>query len=562
MKRSKTRNAARLGVLLIALMLLGGVLVSSPQAAQPWKVTSVPLMGADGANNNTAFVNDRYIIVAPYAPSKVPTFDSAVDQLDNYSIYLVDSKRPTLAQSRPIETPGGAKRLYYPTKLIYDEGSRTVYVRGTRFEQVDGGVKEIAALAYIRINLDDNGKPTFGNVVIIDIAGVGEETTPEAPDDFALAFNGGLLVFTNGASVFTYDLNQGYLYHVDLVTLEAYNTGSRIAYLDVNAATNTVMVYWNSRQGEEGSVKTSTQLSFYQLDKGGTMQLKKLVYAENFPEGVYVAAGSNIEMVGNQDSNGNFQPGSYAFVATSDGNLSQIDLTGSDIPTSLKPLARFEGMASAEGAEGSPRMLKYDATKRTIGIVMQGFRSQIRKPANGRPGRGGSVIRSLSLFNAVESPTLAVARLSKNFSKVIGSRVFADDFRGEDGLTRLVDGQSGQWLVATHSGKVLGLSTTNGIDSTDLNLLTEVGPRTGRIAYSIARDSVVAINSFGLDAAQQQITEAGALVVARQAPSSVQSFSIASASLASASTVTAATHTAGRQGPGLSIRRPCNVSRE
>ena len=562
MKRGKTRNAARLGVMLIALMLLGGVLVSSPQAAQSWKVTSVPLMGADGANNNTAFVNDRYIIVAPYAPSKVPTFDTAVEQLDNYNIYLVDSKRPTLAQSRPIETPDGLKRMFYPTKLVYDEGSRTVYVRGTRFEQVDGGVKEIAALAYIHINLDDNGKPTFGNVVMIDIAGVGEETTPDAPDDFALAFNGGLLVFTNGASVFTYDLNQGYLYHVDLVKPEAYDAGSRIAYLDVNAATNTLMVYWNSQQGEEGNIKTSTELSFYHLDKGGTMQLKKRVFAENFAESVYVAAGSNIELVGNQESTGEFLPGAYAFVATSDGNLSQIDVTGKEVPTTLKPLVQFDGMASAEGAEGSSRLLKYDPTKRTVGIVMQGFRSQIRKPINDRRGRVGSVVRSLSLFNAVESPTLAVARLNKNFSKVISSRVYTDEFRGEDGLTRLIDGQSGQWLLATHSGKVLGLSTSNPIDSTDLNLLTEVGPRTGRIAYSNSRDSVVAINSFRLDASQEQIAEAGALVLARQGAASVQSFSIASASVTSASTVTGANHTTVRQGPGLSIRRPCNISRE
>jgi len=190
---------------------------------------------------------------------------------------------------------------------------------------------------------------------------------------------------------------------------------------------------------------------------------------------------------------------------------------------------------------------------------MQGFRSQIRKPSNGRPNRGGSVIRSLSLFSAVESPTLAVARLNKNFSKVIGSRVFADEFRGEDGLTRLVDGQSGQWLVATRSGRVIGLSTTNAIDSTDLNLLTEVGPRTGRIAYSISRDSVVAINSFGLDAAQEQIAESGALVVARQGASTSSTQAL---SIASASTVMATNHTAGRQGPGLSIRRPCNISRE
>ena len=59
MKSGKIRNAFRAGAVLIAIMLFGGLLVSSPQAAQPWKVASVSLVGADGANNNMAFAYDR-----------------------------------------------------------------------------------------------------------------------------------------------------------------------------------------------------------------------------------------------------------------------------------------------------------------------------------------------------------------------------------------------------------------------------------------------------------------------------------------------------------------------
>lgn len=556
MKRGKTQNAVRLAVILIALMLLGGVLVSSPQAAQPWKVASVDLVGANGENNNMAFAYDRFILVAPYAPSKVPSAPDAVDQLDNYNIYLIDSKKLLDGvKSHPIETASG-DRLFYPTKLIYDDSSHTVYVRGTRFVRVDGGVQEIAAIAYIHVNLDpDNGKPAFGdNVVMIDIAGVGEDKASDAPDDFALADNGNLLVFTNGAWIFTYNLGHGYLYHVEIVPSDAYNAGSRINYLDVDAASGTLTVSWNNKLGEEGKTKNVTTLSFYQLESSGTMQLRKRLYPEQFSEGVYITEGSNIPVLANFDEQGKFAPGSFALAVTSDGNLCQIDLTGgNDVSLTLKPLVQFDALATSDSADGSPRMLKYDPAKRTVGIVRQGFTAQIRKPANGKTGRPSSVIRTLSLFNVVESPVLAIARLGKNLSRVIASKVFVDEFRNEAGLTRIIDGPDSQWWLATYSGNVLALSTLDSIDATDLNLLTQVGPRTGRIAYFGSRDSLVAINSFALDATQEQIGEPGALVVARQAARSTQSFSIAS--------VSTTNRPAGAQGPTPSIRRPCNITK-
>ncbi|MEN3333687.1 MAG: hypothetical protein V7641_3052 [Blastocatellia bacterium] len=560
MKRGNTRNAARLGVILIALTLLGGTLVSSPQAAQPWKVASVDMAGADGANNNMAFAYDRFILVAPYAPTKMPADPAAVEALDNYNIYVLDSKKPLESvKSHPIEMLSGeANRLYYPTKLIYDENSQTVYVRGTRFVKVEGGVQEIATIAHIPLNLDDNGKPVFDdNIVMVDIAGVGDEKTidSDAPDDFDLAYNGKILVFTNGASIFTYNVDHGYLYHVEIVKPEAYNAGGRITYLDVDAASNTLAVYWNSKSGEGDKARNETELSFYRLDGDGTMQLKKRLYRENFPEGVSMTAGSNLEVLAKYDEAGKFAQGSFALAVTSDGNVCQIDLTGDDVAAQLKPLFRFDSLAASSDVDGSPRMLKYDATKRTIGIVRQGYTAQIRKPINDRRGKPGSIIRTLSLFNALEPPMLAVARLSKNLSKVIASKVFVDEFRDEAGLTRLIDGQDSQWMLATHSGKVLALSTVDTIDATELNLLTLVGPRTGRIAYFTSRDSIVTISSFALDATQEQIGEAGALVVARRTANSAQSYSVTSAATVSAG------HAASAQGPRPSIRRPCNIDK-
>ncbi|MFL6214273.1 MAG: hypothetical protein ACJ74J_10330 [Blastocatellia bacterium] len=557
MKRGKTRNAARLGILLIALMLLSGLIGSSPQAAQPWKVSSVDLVGADGANNTTAFVNDRYIMVAPYAPSKMPTEAAAVDELDNYSIYLVDMKKPSDGlQSHVIESQVDHKRLYYPTKLVFDDKTSIVYVRGTRYEKTDDGVKEIAALAYMHVNLDVYGKPTFDDdVVIFDIAGVGEATTPDAPDDLRLVFGGDLLLFTNGASVFTYNVNHGYLYRVDLVKAEAYDAGARIAYLDVDEATRTLSVYWNQQVQEKETVKNHTELSFYDLSGDGTMQLQKRLYPEDFPEGVYITAGSSIEVLAPITVNNNFiRP---ALVATSDGSLFQVDLNSTERAASLKRLVQFDAMAT--GSEGGPRILKLDISKRMAGIVRQGYTAQIRKPANGRPGKGGSVIRTLSLFNSVEPPALAIARFNKGMNKVLASKVFSDDFRGEDGLTPLIDGQDSQWMLATRSGKVLALSTTDATESLGLSVLTQIGSRTGRIDYSASRDSVVAINSYGLDAAAEQIAEPGELLVARRLGSAVQNVSTASAATV---TSTVSPSERGGQSPTPSIRRPCNISKK
>ncbi|HKP13770.1 MAG TPA: hypothetical protein VJZ91_16735 [Blastocatellia bacterium] len=544
-------------MMLLVFMLLIGMAGQSPQAAQPWKVMTLDLAGADGANNNTAFVEDRYIMVAPYAPSKMPTDAAAVEPLDNCNIFLVDSKKPSdNVQAHVIGSAVDPKmRLYYPTRLMYDERTHIAYVRGTRYEPVEGGVKEIAVIAYMHVNLDTYGKPTFDdNVVMIDIAGVGEETVADAPDDFLLAYNGELLVFTNGASVFTFNINHGYLYQVDLVKAEAYDAGGRIAYLGLDDATHTLSVYWNSQAVEKGAAKNATELSFYALDQNGTMRLNKRLYPEDFADGAYLTGGSSIEIFQSKDADGVLHT-SGLFV-TSDGSLSQVDATSPD--HSIKRLVQFDAMATS-GADGSPRILKLDTAKRTVGVVRQGYTAQIRKPANGRGGKPGSVIRALSLFEPVEPPALAVARFNKPLNKVVGSKVFADDFRGEDGLTRLIDGQESQWMLATRSGKVIALSTADAMDTLALSVLTQLGSRTGRIDYSASRDSIVAINSYGLDGAQEQIAESGELIVARRTSGGAQTFSIASASTASASV---AAGDRGSQSPTPSIRRPCNINKK
>src|ERR1700754_4484623 len=95
MRRGIARNAARMGVMLIASMLLSGLLANSPQAGQPWKVASVEMAGIDGTNNNVVVLDERTFLVAPYAPSKRPSHDADLAALDNHFINFVDLKRPT-----------------------------------------------------------------------------------------------------------------------------------------------------------------------------------------------------------------------------------------------------------------------------------------------------------------------------------------------------------------------------------------------------------------------------------------------------------------------------------
>lgn len=558
MKRGKTRNAARVGVMLIALLLLSGLMASTPQAGQPWKVASVEMVGVDSAYNNVIVLDDRTFLVAPYAPSKQPGHDADLEALDNHFINFVDLKRPSAEPlKKSIETPSGDKKVYYPTKVIFDDNGQTIYVRGTRFEVTDGVVNAIAVIAYAQLNRDAIGKPVFSEWVVIDIAGVGGKprTAGDAPDDMVLGFGGKLLYFTNGASIFSFNIPQGYLYEVKLVTEEAFNAGGLISYLGIDNVTETLSVYWNRQGGEGDNVKTLSELSFYSLSDDGTMQLDKRLYAgEEIPKGVFIPAGSNIKVLGALDASGKFLPSSSAFVATSDGSICQIDLAGEGVSSPLKSLYKFDSLATQGSVDGnSPLVLKFDAANRLIGVVKQGYTAQIRKPTN---NRRGSVIRTLSAPAWTEPPTLVVARLGKNLSRVVSGKDFSEAFGGEIGLTSPIDGHDGQWLMATHSGKLLAMNLAGGFDALQLEQLTEVGDRTGGLAYFDSRNSIVAVNSFGLDAAQQQISIPGRVVVARQTGTNTQSYSISSAS-----TVTT-NRASGGQNPTLSIRRPCNISKK
>ncbi len=330
-----------------------------PLMAAPKKIASVELAGVAGAANNVAFAFDRFVLVAPYAPSAPIASADDPTGLDNHFLYLIDTKKTNIAiPPKDLTAPGFGgglpKTVYYPTRIKFDPTTGNVFVRGTRFEVVDGVLEEIEVLAYVHVNLDDNGKPFFdSSVVIIDIKGVGEDFCREAPTEFAVGHKGSLVVFTNGASVFTFNVNKGYVYQVDIVPSNEYSDDSSIAHLDIDEATNLLTIVWNKRVKKEGAPATnSTELSFYQLKEDGVLPLVKRVYPEDFPANSYITEGSNVAIASTQSAEaGQFDSASGLFVSNN-GELCSIDLLGEGVRASVKTLHVFAELAQGDSHRG------------------------------------------------------------------------------------------------------------------------------------------------------------------------------------------------------------------
>lgn len=553
------RKSMRLVIIALALTGMLGMPSVSSLASGSWKVSEVPLAGVNGESNNIAFAFDRYALVAPYASSKVIAEDADLSSLDNHFLYLFDTKKPFAAPlSINLQTLTGGKTVFYPTKVVFDSKSQIVYVRGTRFVETTDGFDGIEVIAYVRLNLDDNGKPAFNSTVsVIDIKGVGgADFCNDAPTDFALGQHGSLLVFTNGASVFTYNLDQGYVYKVDIVPVNDFSKDSKITYLDVDEATNLVSVCWNNNvKNEDGTVKTLSELSFYNLGSGGSLNLNKRVGAGKFPENSAMTAGSGIAVTATTTQANEIQP-EFAYFVTSNGTLCQVSVDPSEnvSSTSVKSLQKFDEFAQTSAADASPRNVKVDSSKRMVGIVRQGFTAQISRPSNNNRGKSKNLVRILSTFNAVESPAFALVKLGKKSKVVSSSNIFADAFSGEDGLTNFASGADGQWMISTHSGKLYSIGTADDPQSASLSLTAQLGSRTEQIAFCAARSSVVAISSLSSDESGESISSPGALVIAKSNDSGIQTGS--AMNLLSTQNLLASRLT---QGP--SIRRPCNDKR-
>lgn len=541
-------RSMRIITLLLALLLVYGAVSYSPKAATSLPTYSVPLVGVTGTTNNTVLAFGRYVLVAPFWPSKGIAENGEIDisQLDNCSIYLIDAKKPSAPLVKELRAwdsqLGASKNIYFPTRVVFDPQSSNVYVRGTRFEEIDGEVTAIDVIAYVRLNLDDNGKPVFDTTVVpIDIQGVRTRYTGEAPLDFAFGAKGDLMVFTNGASIFSFNLEQGYLYGVGIVPESEYSPDDSISFLDVDPATNIVTVCWNRKFVDKDSVAhLSSEISFYRLGEHGTFEILKRVYPDQLPEGAALASGSNVAIVSEPDSE-------FALFATNDGSLCTVDLQSDEVQATVKRLYSFPELASVSVDDSNPLLIRYDATKRVAGITKPGFTVQISRPSNGKRGR---ISRPSNLhINSETPPVLAMAKFSKK-NKVSSVHSFSDEFNGEGGLTNITNGDDSQWLVSTYSGLLYSVNIPADLGDSALGLVGSIGSRVDRIDYYADRSSVVAINSLALEDDGIQVASPGSIVVGMMSQSTPSA--LLQALLPTASVL-------GR--PQASIRRPCNIRR-
>ena len=540
----------RIVILLIALLLAYGAVNYSPRAATSFPVVSVGLGGITGTANNTALAYGRFVLAAPFWPSKGVSANGELEltELDNSFIYVIDTKKPNNEPfSKQLSvwdsTLGASKTVYFPTKLVFDPQTNNVYVRGTRFEEKDGEITPVDVIAYVRVNLDDNGKPVFDSTVVsIDIQGVSTPFTGEAPLDFGFGRNGNLMVFTNGASVFSYNLVHGYHYGVQIVPESEYGPDNRISFLDVDPATNVVTVCWNrSSVNKDNVASISSEISFYRLAEDGTFEILKRVYSDQFPDGSALANGSNVTVITDGESE-------LALFATSDGSLCSVDLRSDGVQAAVRRMYQFPELARTSESDTSPLITRYDSGKRTIGIVKPGFEIQISRPSNGK--NKGRISRPSNLhINSV--PVLAMARLNKK-NKVVSASSFSEDFRVDGGLSNFVSGEDSQWLISTYSGNLYSVDVASDLPGSRLALVGQIGSRVERIDYYESRSSVVAINSFALEEDGMQVATPGSLVLGKMADASIPSGVSLQALMPTASVL-------GRPAP--SIRRPCNIKR-
>ncbi|HSB08260.1 MAG TPA: hypothetical protein VLM38_02020 [Blastocatellia bacterium] len=492
----------------------------------------------------------RYVLVAPFAPSQgvMENGDLDLEQLDNDLLYLIDTKKPNSpAISKELKTwnprSGKFNKVFYPSRVVFDPSSNNVCVRGTKFEENNDTIEAIDVIAYVNFSEDTNGKPVFdSNVVLIEIPGVTTPHTSDAPLDFAFSSAGDVLVFTNGASVFSFDLAEGFLQELNIVDPADFGDNDSISSIDLDSTTNILSICRERTPVSQTDVVTSSSdLSFYRLNQNGSFQFLKRVNGDSLAGGEALAMDSNIEIIsdpGKADSE-------LALFVTNRGSLCTVDLHEDGDSATIRRLYNYPELAQAEPGNASQLTVKYDSSTRIVGIVSSGFSIQIARPVNGKRRR---IARPVNVHITSGPAVLAMAKLNKK-NKLASVNSFTGDFTEEGGLSNFVRGQDAQWLISTYSGKLYSVNLADDLKDSALEFVGSLGSNVDRIDYYSDRSSIVAINSFTPDEEGIRMASRGSLVVARITESTG---ALVQALLPTASALTK---------PGASIRRPCNVRR-
>jgi hypothetical protein len=471
------------------------------------KASIVELPGISSQINNIAYAFGKYILVAPFAPSQVVSDtnegESDLSRLDNHYLYSIDVENPS-APPRRIDLG-----CYYPSRLFFDEPSQTVFVRATQYIQLDQGEFQAAeVIAYVRLRENGDFEPTVIRVPIkavdgdpteVKIPGTNDKWASSAPYDFALGRDGKMLVFTNGASIFTYSVMEGYILQKVLIPSSDYSLDYSISGIQVDRQSNTLAVTVNQRIVKKKGIKRLSELYFYRLTDIGTLILTKHVPPEAFPEGTALSDGSTLAFSIDPESG----TPSRAFFVTDDGSLCSVDLDEASFIGQVSRLAIFPEMAATSDDVRGPRFVEYYQAKRTLGIVKPGYTLQIKRPLHNRPGK---IKRPLHL-HLLEAPVLAMTLLNKK-GWVADSRLFTDFGPDEVAISNPIFTDQDS-MIATSTGKLYSVS----FDSPSLSYLGDLGFGINSIS-SFNGSRLVGLKSFDADDQTGMITDPGAIVIA------------------------------------------------
>ncbi len=479
-------------LLVITLVVaLSGIVSYSESENSPLRVSRVELPGVNGSLNNFASAFGRYEFISPYAPS-TPDDQEEIDisELDNNVVYLIDSKKPG---KEPIVLSLG--NCYFPTRILYDEESRYLYVRGSEYTVKDEIGSEREVVVKLRVSLDENGKPFMSEQpVTFGIPGEGGGDAVEAPSEFFLAHGGTILLVSNGYSVYSYNVVDGYQYAVLF-------SGDRITYMDYEDSSNTVILGFTKQEElEGGEVKYSTEISFYKLRDNGTMDLVRRVLRENFPEEMSLMEGSSVALSVNPES----KSPEFGFFVGRNGAVCQIDLRnlegGKKDEGTVDILGTVPELAVGESEVVSGREVSYNRAKRVLSVVKRGTKWNVRRPTLVRTGRPR--VRRPTLGRKHEPPALVLVQLNRK-NKIVGITSVVNEFAEKEGLSNLIfDGASGGVIVA-QTGEMYFLDFAD-IGQLQPRIIGNVGTGVDHIGKGVGQVNFIGVSSF------QPVVETGA----------------------------------------------------
>jgi hypothetical protein len=504
-KKASINNGVRVLTALLLLVAFFAVPSYSGLSESPIKIQTVDLPGLTGAANNVIHVNDRYVLAAPFAPKPIEgdeeeAEDLDVEKLDNHFLYIIDTKKPS-GKITPVDLKG----CYFPSRMMFDAQSRTVFIRGTEFyKNGKGEDAQREVIVHLHLNLDEDGKPFFDPdpPVTIPIQGHDSEFSEDAPSQFVLGRKGKILVYTNGKSIFTYNVITGDHYAVHFA--------EDVAYLDIDEETDTLFISLNRDQDQgEGGIGYTSEIMFYRLRDDGRVDLIKRVKEGIYGSPISLIPGSNAAIISSLASEtGEYRP-DLAFFIDSKGALCQVELRSAGTDALAEEVEYYPDLAQSDSLTPSPRLITYNRARRALIIIKRGFVWDIRRPTFNRPGH----IRRPTFARGNEPASLVLVQLNKK-NRVVKGRVFSDEFAESGGLSNHLFNED-KIIVAGFDGNLYSVEFTDDLGDMKPVSIGELGTRVEFISNSGTSTVYVAINSFESDEEGCRIVNPGSLVIGK-----------------------------------------------